>query len=159
MLLISGDNEGAVSEIAKEVGIEKQNFNVLPKTKAEIIGNLRALGRKVVMVGDGFNDIVALLRADVGVVFLSGNNTYYNWVDILLSRRDLSPLMDLFTMNKRIERTSRFNGVAVCLLNIIWVEYLLWQSSQQTDWRWTLGGCLAILLVILLNSMRLLKIK
>ncbi len=159
MLLISGDNEGAVSEIAKEVGIEKQNFNVLPKTKAEIIGNLRALGRKVVMVGDGFNDIVALLRADVGVVFLSGNNTYYNWVDILLSRRDLYPLMDLFTMNKRIERTSRFNGVAVCLLNIIWVEYLLWQSSQQTDWRWTLGGCLAILLVILLNSMRLLKIK
>lgn len=159
LLLISGDNEGAVSEIARQVGIEKQNFHVLPKTKAEIIGNLRAVGRKVAMVGDGFNDIVALLRADVGVVFSSGNNTYYNWVDILIARRDLCPLIDLFKINERIGRTSLFNAVAACLLNIIWIELLFWKFAGQADWRWTLGGGLVIVLFILLNSMRLLKIK
>ncbi len=159
MLLISGDNEGAVSEIARQVGIEKQNFHVLPKTKAEIVGNLRTMGHKVAMVGDGFNDIVALLRADVGVVFLSGNNTYYNWVDILLSRRDLCPLMDLFTINKRIKRTSCFNVAAAFLLNIVWIEMLFWQYASQANWHWTLGGGFAVLGVILLNSMRLLKIK
>lgn len=159
MLLISGDNEGAVSEIAKEVGIEKQNFNVLPKTKAEIIGNLRVTGRKVAMVGDGFNDIVALLRADVGVVFLSGNNTYYNWVDILISRKDFYPLIELFVINDRIKRVSRFNAVVAGLVQVLWAEILFWNWGSTANWKWTLGGGLAIVFVVLLNSMRLLKIK
>ena len=158
-LLISGDNERAVAAVAAQVGIEKQNAQVLPKTKAEIISNMRMLGRKVAMVGDGFNDIIALLQADVGIVFLSGKNTYHHWVDVLISRKDLYPLMDLFTINRRIRRISRFNAVAACVLNWVWIEILLFCYAGRADWRWTLGGGLGIVLLVLLNSMRLLKIK
>ena len=158
-LLISGDNERAVAAVAAQVGIEKQNAQVLPKTKAEIITNMRVLGHKVAMVGDGFNDIIALLQADVGIVFLSGKNTYHHWVDVLISRKDLYPLIDLFTINRRINRISRFNAVAACVLNWAWIEVLLFCYPGRVDWRWTLGGGLGIVLLVLFNSMRLLKIK
>ena len=45
------------------------------------------MGKKAVMVGDGFNDITALLRADAGVVFSSGKNVYNNWVDVIINAR------------------------------------------------------------------------
>lgn len=77
------------------------NFNVLPQTKAEIVNNLRALGQKVAMVGDGFNDIIALLRSDVSLVFFSGRNVYNNWVDIIIKRGDLSAITDLFALHKK----------------------------------------------------------
>ena len=159
VLLVSGDNEPAVLVVAQQVGIEKSNANVLPKTKAEIITNLRSLGKKVVMVGDGFNDIIALLRADAGIAFSSEKNAYNNWVDILISRKDLYPLMDLFKINEKIHRASYFNAVLSVVLSLGWTEFLFWNAPLEADWEWILGASLVILGFVLLNSMRLLRIK
>ncbi len=160
LLLVSGDNDLSVSAVADELDIEKRSSNVLPKTKAEIVGNLQAMGQKVVMVGDGFNDIVALLKADAGIAFSSGKNVYNHWVDVLIERPDLYPIMDLFKINQKLRRTSRFNAVASLLLSVVWVEFLFEQASfHVADWRWTLGGSVAVLLLVILNSMGLLRIK
>ncbi len=159
IILISGDNEASVAVMAKEAGIEKMNFNVLPQTKAEIISNLRAAGKRVVMVGDGFNDIVALLKADVGVVFWSGKNVYNNWVDILIKRRDLFPVSYLFTINKKLHHTVLYNIVLAVLLQAILVGWLLRQNSFTAQWPLLLGGSLAAVLIVFLNSTRMLKIK
>lgn len=159
IILVSGDNESSVSSFSKQAGIEKMNFNVLPKTKAEIITNLRGLGKRVVMVGDGFNDIIALLRADAGIVFASGRNVYNNWVDIILKRKDLYPLKDLFTINTRLRRTATLNAAASFLFGIALVVWLFWRMPDVSDWHWTMGGCLAVVFLLLLNSVRLLKIK
>lgn len=159
LLLISGDNERSVNKVADEVGIEKRNANVLPKTKAEIVANMRALGKKVVMVGDGFNDILALLNADVGLAFSSGKNIYNNWVDILITRRDLYPLTELHKIYRKMRRISQFNAVFAFVLSVSWVEFLLWRAPHGADWRWTLGGSVGIVLLVFLNSMRLLRVK
>lgn len=159
IILVSGDNESSVSSFSKQAGIEKMNFNVLPKTKAEIITNLRGLGKRVVMVGDGFNDIIALLRADAGIVFASGRNVYNNWVDIILKRKDLYPLKDLFTINTRLRRTAAFNAVVSFLLSGVLAAWLFYRMPAVSGWHWTTGGSLAVILLLLLNSMRLLKIK
>jgi len=160
LLLISGDNEASVLAVARQVGIEKNNAHVLPKTKAEIVANLRALGKKVVMVGDGFNDIIALLQADGGIAYASSKNIYTNWVDILISRRDLYPLVDLFKIRRKLRYISAVNVVLSFLFSVLWVEFLFVRHPQQlADWRWTLGGSLVILGLVFLNSTRLLKIK
>lgn len=159
ILLVSGDNESSVASFSKQAGIEKMNFNVLPKTKAEIVTNLRALGKRVVMVGDGFNDIIALLRADAGVVFSSGRNVYNNWVDVIIKRKDLFPLKDLFTINKRLRGVTAFNAVTAFLASALLAAWLFYRMPAVSGWHWTTGGCLAVVLVIFLNSMRLLKIK
>ena len=159
LLLISGDNEPAVATVAGQVGIEKYNAHVLPKTKAEIITNLRELGKRVIMVGDGFNDLIALLQADGGIAYASSKNIYTNWVDILITRRDLYPLIDLFKIHQKIRRISITNVMLSFILSVLWVEFLFWYTNGAVDWRWVLGGSLAVLGLIFLNSTRLLKIK
>lgn len=159
LVLVSGDNESSVAYMAQQAGIAKVNANVLPKTKAEIVSNLRAMGKKVVMVGDGFNDIIALLRADAGVVFSSGRNVYNNWVDVIIKRRDLYSLLDLFTINKKLRRITAGNACFAFGLNAALTGYLFWRGPGNSGWHWAVGGSLAIVLLIWLNSARLLKIK
>ncbi len=159
IVLVSGDNETSVAVMARAAGIEKMNFNVLPKTKAEIVSNLRAVGKRVVMVGDGFNDIIALLRADAGVVFASGRNVYNNWVDVIVKGRDLFPVSYLFTINKKLRRVIITNAILALLLNGMLAAGLLWRMPQAQGWALPVGGALAVVLIVLLNSMRMIKIK
>lgn len=157
VILVSGDNESSVTSIARRTGIEQINFNVLPQTKAEIISNLRAMGKKVVMVGDGFNDIVALLRSDAGVVFSSGKNVYNNWVDIIIQREDLSAVSDLFKINKRLNNTVAGNVWLAFLLNGVMLAYLLAWAPAGLAWYWVPAGMGAAVLAVFINSARLLK--
>ena len=160
IILISGDHEASVQAAARACGIEKFNFQVLPKTKAEIIMNLQALDKKVVMAGDGFNDFIALLKADGGIVFREGPNEYSSWIDILIKRPDLYALADLFTINRKLLQTCLENqllaiGWQGVLVGLLCYKQGVWLGS----WQAVLGGSLVGVLIILLNSMRLLKIK
>ena len=163
VMLVSGDTENSVARVAEQTGIEKMNYFVLPKTKAEIITNLRSLGKKVVMVGDGFNDIIALLKADAGVVFFSGKNVYNNWVDIVLKTERMSPLRALFTLHRkhrRIVYENLFLGLAV---QAVFVTYLCGAAGSAYVQAGSLRGLLAAggagILFICLNSVRMLKIN
>lgn len=159
IVLVSGDNEGSVSAVAKYAGIDKFNFEVLPKTKAEIVSNLQMLGKKVAMVGDGFNDVIALLKADGGIVFSSGRNVYNNWVDILIKRKDLYPLIYLFKIKKGLRAIVLENFILALLLHGALAAYLVARLPQNAAWQWPLGGSLIVLAVLFLNSMRMLRIK
>ena len=160
IILVSGDNESSVSAIAKEAGIEKYNFFVLPKTKAEIVGNLQGLGQQVAMVGDGFNDIIALLKADVGIVFSSGKNVYNNWVDVIIKRRDLKGIGYLFAIHTKLRRLVRQNVILCVLLNGLLAAGLVWQSATTpAGWQWPVLGALAVVVIVWLNSLRMLHIK
>ena len=159
IILISGDSEPSVQAVARQTGIEKINSQVLPKTKAEVISNMCALGKKVVMVGDGFNDIVALLKADSGIVFSSGKNVYNHWVDIVTVRPDLFVLKDLFTIDKRLRRNLYCSMALSVLLQGGFIAALFWKPELFASWQAVLGVALGSVLLILIDSMRLLKIK
>ncbi|WZZ90529.1 hypothetical protein YC2023_119108 [Brassica napus] len=68
-ILLSGDREGAVATVAKNVGIETEstNYSLSPDKKFEFISNLQSSGHRVAMVGDGINDAPSLAQADVGI--------------------------------------------------------------------------------------------
>ncbi len=160
IILVSGDNESSVSSIANEAGIEKYNYFVLPKTKAEIVNNLQGLGQQVVMVGDGFNDIIALLKADAGLVFSSGKNVYNNWVDVIIRRRDLDGIRYLFLIHTKLRRLIRQNVILCVLLNGLLAGWLVWQSAvAPASWQIPVIGALAVVVIIWLNSTRMLRIK
>ncbi len=160
IILVSGDNESSVSSIAREAGIEKYNFFVLPKTKAEIISNLQGLGQQVTMVGDGFNDIIALLKADAGIVFSSGKNVYNNWVDVIIKRRDLKGIRYLFSIHTKLRRLVRQNVILCVLLNGLLAAWLVWKSSTTpAGWEIPVMGALAVVVIVWLNSLRMLHIR
>lgn len=160
VILMSGDNEASVTAIASQAGIDKVNAGVLPQTKAEILGNYAALGKKAVMVGDGFNDITALLRADAGVVFSSGKNVYNNWVDVIIRRGDLGSITDLLLINKKLSACVNGNLFLSLLCNLTLTAALLFAplASWQTGYLLA-AGLLAGIAVVFFNSARLLNIK
>ncbi len=160
VVLMSGDTEASVSLIAREAGIDRFNFGVLPQTKAEILSNFSALGKKAVMVGDGFNDITALLRSDAGVVFSSGKNVYNNWVDVIIKRSDLGSITDLFSINQKLSACVRGNVLLCLLCNMVLLGWLLFaQPGVACAWYQVPAGILAGLLVVFFNSARLLNVK
>ncbi len=89
-VLLSGDNQGAAEQVAKEVGIDRVFAGVLPEDKVRIITQLQAEGKIVAMVGDGVNDAAALVQADLGMSMGSGTDVAIEASDITLINSNLT---------------------------------------------------------------------
>ncbi len=89
-VLLSGDNQGAAEQVAKEVGIDRVFAGVLPEDKVRIITQLQAEGHVVAMVGDGVNDAAALVQADLGMSMGSGTDVAIEASDITLINSNLT---------------------------------------------------------------------
>jgi Cu+-exporting ATPase len=89
-VLISGDNQSAAEQVAKEVGIDRVFAGVLPEDKVRIITQLQSEGNVVAMVGDGVNDAAALVQADLGMSMGSGTDVAIEASDITLTNSNLT---------------------------------------------------------------------
>ena len=89
-VLISGDNQSAAEQVAKEVGIDRVFAGVLPEDKVQIIAKLQSEGNTVAMVGDGVNDAAALVQADLGMSMGSGSDVAIEASDITLTNSNLT---------------------------------------------------------------------
>lgn len=109
VLLLTGDNWRTARAIAREVGIEEVQAQVLPDQKATVIQELRAQGQVVAMVGDGINDAPALAGADVGIALGSGTDVALEAGDIVLVRPDLRGVLTALDLAQRTLATIRWN--------------------------------------------------
>lgn len=122
-VMITGDSARTAAAIAAEVGVDEYRAEVLPEDKAEFIQTEQAMGRTVVMIGDGINDAPALSLADVGVAIGSGAAIAREVADITISAEDLRELVYLKRLSDalmgRIRRNYRFilgfNGCLIAL--------------------------------------------
>ena len=95
IVMLTGDNANAAARIAGKAGIDEFRADLLPEDKHTVIEQMRAAGRRVVMVGDGVNDSPALSAANVGVAMGSGTAIAKEVADITLPDGDLSSLVVL----------------------------------------------------------------
>ena len=89
IVMLTGDRKASASLIAKKLGIEEFEAEVLPQRKAEFIRELRGKGRQVAMAGDGINDAPALAAADVGIAMGTGTDIAMESAGITLVKGDL----------------------------------------------------------------------
>ncbi|MFW5837785.1 MAG: HAD-IC family P-type ATPase, partial [Desulfovibrionaceae bacterium] len=109
-MLVTGDEYGSTKALARELGIAEVHASILPEDKARIVDEAMAQGRKVLMVGDGVNDALALSRADVGVaVGTSGSEAAVEAADIALAREGLGALADVHELSRTTLRVVRQN--------------------------------------------------
>ena len=118
-LMISGDNPGAASAIANELGIDDVRAEVLPGDKAQVIEQLKAAGNVVAMVGDGINDAPALAAADIGMAMATGTDIAMHTAGITLMRGDVALVADAIEISRRTVAKVRQNLFWAFAYNVV----------------------------------------
>ncbi|MGO4624195.1 copper-translocating P-type ATPase [Ensifer sp. 2YAB10] len=93
VVMLTGDNRTTASAVARKLGIEEVEAEVLPEHKSEIVTRLRKEGRIVAMAGDGVNDAPALAAADVGIAMGTGTDVAIESAGVTLLKGDLQGIV------------------------------------------------------------------
>ncbi|MBE6728679.1 MAG: heavy metal translocating P-type ATPase [Ruminococcaceae bacterium] len=101
VVMLTGDNEITANAVAKKIGIENVFAGVLPNEKEEKISELMKKGR-VMMVGDGINDAVALKKAHIGVAMSRGSDIASDCADIILTKDRLTDVFGAMNLSKKV---------------------------------------------------------
>ena len=157
LVVLSGDNQGTVDLVAKELGLTEAHGHMLPEYKASHIEDLKAKGHIVAFVGDGVNDSPSLALAQIGIAMGNGTDVAIETSDIVLMNSDFSRLPHALGLTKATSANMRQNiviavGVVVTLLTGVFLSEFVNMSIGM------LVHELSILVVIL-NGMRLLGYK
>jgi len=119
VLLMSGDTQAAVADMADRLGIQTWVAEALPEDKAARIRNLTDQGHKVLMVGDGLNDTAALTAAHVSISPASALDAARVASDIVLLGQDLTPIAEALGTARVATRRIRQNFRIATLYNLV----------------------------------------
>ncbi|WP_293892600.1 MULTISPECIES: heavy metal translocating P-type ATPase [unclassified Sphaerochaeta] len=157
LVVLSGDNQGTVDLVSKQLGLTQAHGHMLPQDKAAFIKKLQAEGRMVAFVGDGVNDSPSLALAQIGIAMGSGTDVAIETSDVVLMNSDFSRLPHALGLAKATARNMRQN-IAIA----VGVVLILLASVFFSEWMNMSIGMLvheASILVVILNGMRLLHYR
>lgn len=119
VLMLTGDNLGAASGIARELGLREFKAQVLPAEKSQVIDELKAQGLTVAMVGDGLNDAPALAKCDVGIAMGSGTDVAMEAAGLTLMRANPLLVVDALDISRRTYQKIRQNLFWAFAYNVV----------------------------------------
>jgi Cu+-exporting ATPase len=119
LMMLTGDRKEAAAKVAKDLGIEKFEAEVLPQRKNEIIKQLKSKGLVVAMAGDGINDAPALAAADVGIAMGTGTDVAIENAGITLVKGDLRGIVRARKLSRATVRNIKQNLLFAFLYNVI----------------------------------------
>lgn len=161
IVMLTGDNEKTAKSIAEKIGIDTVIANVKPKEKAEHIKRLKEKGI-VMMCGDGINDSVSLVTADIGVSVSSGTDIAMDSSNVVLMNDNLEKINDLIYISKRTIRNVKENLFWAFFYNICMIPIAMGvlepfgiaMNPMVAAFAMTISS-----LTVVLNALRLRNIK
>lgn len=156
LIMLSGDNQATADQIGQEVGMSKVIGDLMPADKVAKIKELQAAGHKVAFLGDGVNDSPALATAEVGIAMGNGTDVALDVSDVVLLHSDLGRLpLALMIAKKTVVNMNQNIAIAVLTVALLFLGLMVDSIHMASG---MLVHELSILIVIL-NGMRLLKVR
>ena len=121
LVMLTGDARATAEAVARTLGIDELEAEVLPERKGEVVGRLVAAGRTVAMAGDGVNDAPALARAQVGIAMGTGTDVAMESAGVTLVRGDLRGIVRARRLSRAVMRNIRENLFLAFIYNAIGV--------------------------------------
>jgi Cu+-exporting ATPase len=119
IVMLTGDNRTTAEAVARQLGIDDVEADVLPEDKNRIVRKLRADGRIVAMAGDGVNDAPALAEADVGIAMGTGTEVAIQSAGVTLVKGDLAGIVRARSLSRATMGNIRENLVFAFAYNVI----------------------------------------
>ena len=120
---MSGDNLAAARRVGREVGIDEVHGQLLPQDKAALVRKLQQAGESVAFVGDGLNDSISILQANIGFAMAQSADTSIDSADIIILNNKLQAVLDAreisrWSYRKMVQNVGlaiTFNGIGIPL--------------------------------------------
>src|SRR3546814_5784546 len=109
IVILTGDSRATADAVARELGIDKVEAEVLPDQKGEVVKRLQAEGRVVAMAGDGINDAPALALADVGIAMGTGTDVAMESAGVTLGKGEIRGVARAYVLSRATMRNIRQN--------------------------------------------------
>ena len=163
LVMMTGDNRTTADAVARRLGIDEVQAEVLPQDKASVVERLRAEGRVVAMAGDGVNDAPALAAADVGVAMGAGSDVAIESAGVTLLGGDLQGIVRARHLSKAVMSNIHQNLVFAFGYNALGIPVAA--GLLYPVFGWLLSPALAALAMalssvsVIANALRLRAIK
>ncbi|HGF1411921.1 TPA: heavy metal translocating P-type ATPase [Legionella pneumophila] len=154
--MLTGDNAVTAAAIAKEVGIDEVNANILPTEKLNAMNALLAHYHTVGMVGDGINDAPALAKATISFAMGKGTDTALETADVALMNDNLAMLSFFIDLSHKTARVLRQNISLSIAIKVVF--FILALAGLATLWMAVFADMGASLIVVA-NGLRLLNFQ
>lgn len=157
LIVLSGDNQGTVDVIAKELGLTEAYGHMLPEDKSKFLEERQRMGEIVAFIGDGVNDSPSIAKADIGIAMGNGTDVAIETSDVVLMNSDFAHLSHALGLTK-----ATANNMIQNITIAIGVVVVLVFSLFFSDWMNMTIGMLVhegSILAVILNGMRLLRYK
>ena len=157
LTVLSGDNQGTVDLVARELDLTEAHGHMLPEDKAAYIKELQEKGRIVAFVGDGVNDSPSIALAQIGIAMGGGTDVAIETSNVVLMNSDFSRLPHALGLAKATARNMRQNiiiAVGVVLVLLAGVFFSEWVNMS-------IGMLVheASILAVIFNGMRLIRYR
>ncbi len=121
IVMLTGDSRTTAQAVAKKLGLDRVEAEVLPQQKSEVVKKLQAEGRKVAMAGDGINDAPALAQAHVGIAMGTGSDVAMQSAGVTLVKGDLRGIAKARRLSRATMKNIRQNLFFALIYNTLGV--------------------------------------
>ena len=156
-VMLSGDKQQVVDQIAKAIGIDKAYGNLLPEGKVEKVQALKNEGRRIAFVGDGVNDAPVVALADAGIAMGGlGSDATIETADIVIQNDQPSRIVTAIKIGK-ITRSIVWQNITIAMVVKV-IVLVLGAGGIATLWEAVIAD-VGVALLAILNAVRIQRMK